>query len=82
MWSVISAGGLFEAKKLEAAAATAAAEATSSPIHLLRRWRRRSLRSRPPAGPGSGKLVGRACIFFKYTGLKTALERGRLTKAA
>jgi hypothetical protein len=78
---MISAGGLFKAKKLEAAVATAAAEATPSPILLLRR-RRRSLRCCPPACTGPGTPMGRACILFKYTGLQTALQRGSLIDAA
>ena len=77
-----SAGGLFKAKKLEAAVATAADEATSSLILLLLLRRRRSLRCSPPAGTGLGTPMGRACILLKYTGLQTALQRVSLTRAA
>ncbi len=34
-----------------------------------------------PGGPEQGTQVGSTCIFFKYTGLQTALQRVSLTKA-
>ncbi len=77
-----SAGGVIKAKKLEAAVATATAEATSSPILLLLLRRRRSLRCSHPAGTGLGTPMARACILFKNTGLQTALQRGSLIEAA
>jgi hypothetical protein len=62
---MISAGGLFEAKKLGAQPPP-----PPPPKPHLRQQRRGRcpLRRRKPAGPRLGAPAGRAGIFFKYTG--------------